>query len=146
MAFVRDEALIAQLRRLPVNVAVLDAVESTSAHGDLGEVVFRYAKRCGDMRVVPLRSEVYPAIVATPVDGDVVVVAASGMHALLMRTGDAPERPRLPHELVPELGEGWWRVRPWIAEVSAEDAAVELTRWFSAAERYGRGERGQAVT
>ena len=50
MAFQRDDALIARLRQLPGNKRVLDTVERSSAHGDLGEVLFHYAASTGSMR------------------------------------------------------------------------------------------------
>jgi hypothetical protein len=136
MALHRDDALIAQLREDERNAAVLDAVELTSAHGDLGEVVFRYGRTTGGMRVIPMASADFPALVATPADRDLIVVAASGMQHLLLRVREVPEGVRLEHEAATELGVGWWRVNPFDAEVSIPDTACELQRWFSAAARF----------
>lgn len=134
MVFERDEAAFARLRARPENEAVLDAVESSSAHGDLGEVVFHYAASTGGMRVLPVAAADFPALVATPSDRDVVVMAASGMRWLLVRVGDAvPDGARLAHEEAPELGPGWWRVNPFDPAVSRDDTATELQRWVSLA-------------
>ena len=134
MAFRCDDELIEQLRLRADNRAVLDLVESSSAHGDLGEVLFDYAKATGALRVVPLASTDFPALVATPRDDDVIVAAATGMQSLLLRVGDEPpDGARLGHEPVPEAGPGWWRVNPFDAEVSRANTAIELQRWFGAA-------------
>jgi len=134
MVFERDEAAFARLRARPENGAVLDAVESSSAHGDLGDVVFRLAESTGAPRVLPVAAADFPALVATLRDGDVVVLAASGMRWLLVRVGDAvPQGARLDHEEAPELGPGWWRVNPFDPAVSRDDTATELQRWVSLA-------------
>jgi hypothetical protein len=134
VGFQRDEALVARLRQFPGNDAVLDLVENTSAHGDLGEVLFRYAASTGPMRVVPLRTEVFPALAATAADSDRIVAAATGMRWLLLRTGDAvPDGARLTHEVAPDAGPGWWRVYVFDREVSRADTEVELQRWFTLA-------------
>ncbi|MGZ4707749.1 MAG: hypothetical protein ACXWBN_03285 [Acidimicrobiales bacterium] len=134
MAFRRDDALIEQLRRRPDNVAVLELVESASAHGDLGELLFDHAKATGDLRVVPLASADFPALVATPSDDDLIVAAAAGMRRLLLRAGDEPpEGARLRHEPVAEAGPGWWHVEPFDPEVNRAAAVMELRRWLSAA-------------
>jgi hypothetical protein len=136
MAFERDHAVIAALRARPENAGVLDAVDSTSAHGDLGEVLFRYARSTGAMRVIPMAAADFPALVATRADDDVVVAAATGMHSLLVRTKELPEPARLSHERAPDLGEDWWHVHPFDAQVSSADIAEELQRWFIAASRW----------
>ncbi len=136
MVFRRDDATIAALRARPENTALLDAVEMTSAHGDLGEVVTRYARSTGSMRVIPTADADFAALVATRSGHDVVVVAATGMSSLLIRTEDVPPGARLGHEQAPELGAGWWRVNPFDADVSIPDTADELQRWFTAASRW----------
>jgi hypothetical protein len=136
MALQRDDPVIEQLREDEHNAAVLDAVETASAHGDLGEVVFRYARTTGEMRVIPMANADFPALVATPADRDLVVVAAAGMRELLVRVDEVPDGARLEHEAAAELGAGWWRVCPFDAEVSIPDTAAELQRWFSAAARF----------
>jgi hypothetical protein len=137
--FQRDEALIAELRRRPSNQGVLDTVEGSSAHGDLGEVLFHYAASTGGMRVVPLRTEAFPALVATAPDDDQIVAAASGMRWLLIRAGDeAPTAVRLAHDAAPDVGPEWWRVYVFDPEVSRRDIDTELQRWFDAAAQVNR--------
>ncbi len=136
MAFRRDEPTIAALRARPENTAVLDAIELTSAHGDLGEVLTRYARSTGRMRVIPMADADFPALAATSVVNDVVVVAATGMRALLIRTAAAPPGARLGHEQATDLGADWWRVNPFDADVSIPDTADELQRWFTAASQW----------
>jgi hypothetical protein len=136
MALQRDDPVIEQLREDEHNAAVLDAVETASAHGDLGEVVFRYARTTGGMRVIPMATADFPALVATPADRHLIVVAAAGMRELLLRVNEVPDGARLEHELATELGTGWWRVHPFDPDVSSPDSAAELQRWFSAAARF----------
>ena len=129
----RDDALVARLRLRADNMAILDKVESTSAHGDLGEVVYRFAPTTGQMHVIPLSSAPFPALVATPHGSDVIVVAASGMSRLLIRVNDVPEGACLAHHSAPQVGPDWWHVNPFDRDVSIPDTAAELQRWFSAA-------------
>ena len=136
MPFDRDDALIAALRARPENAGVLAAVESGSAHGDLGDVLFRVARSTAGMRVIPLQAGAFPALVATPADEDVVVVAASGMRSLLIRVAEVPEEARLSHERAPDLGSDSWRVNPFDPDVSTPRTAEELQRWFAAASRW----------
>jgi hypothetical protein len=132
--FTRDDDLVAQLRQRPDNAAVLDLVERSSAHGDLGRLLFDFAKTTGAMRVVPLASHDFPALVGTPPDSDIVVVAASGMLRLLFRAGeDEPAGARLERERATDLGPEWWRVNPFDREVSRAATALELPRWFTTA-------------
>lgn len=112
---------------------MLDKVERASAHGDLGEVLFRQARRFG-MRVVALSSQHYPALVATASGSDLIVAAAFDQHALLLRVGSGPPpNTSVRHDPVPDLGPEWWRVNPFDASVSVTDLEAELTRWFAAA-------------
>jgi hypothetical protein len=133
--FRRDDALLAGLRAQEGNAAVIDALEATSAHSDLGDVLFRFARSTGQLRVVPLSSSTFPALVCTRAGDDRIVAAASGMQWLLVRVDELPDDVRLHHEPAPELGHGWWRVHPFDPEVSADDAVDELQRWLSAATR-----------
>jgi hypothetical protein len=133
VTFEWDEALLAALRSRPENAGVLDAVGTTSAHGDLGEVLFRYGRSTGGMRVIPVAAADFPALVATPADDDVVVAAATGMQSLLLRTREVPARARLAHERALEVGADWWRVHPFDPEVDKAETADELQRWFTAA-------------
>ena len=133
MPFQRDDALVTALRMRPENAAVLDAVEATSAHGDLGDLLIRLARSTGGMRVIPMASTEFPALVATPADQDLVVAAASGMRRLLIRTEHEPPGARLGRDRNPDLGGDWWRVDPFDPAVSREDAAQELQQWFLAA-------------
>jgi hypothetical protein len=136
MPFQRDDALVERLRAVPGNEPVLDAVESTSAHGDLGDVLFRYARSTGEMRVVPLASHDFPGLVATPRGDDRIVAAATGMQWLLLRAGtEPPEGAQLTHEPDARLSSEWWRVHVFDFGVSRAVAEVEIQRWFDAASR-----------
>ncbi len=132
--FQRDESLIARFRQRPGNQGVLDAVDPSSAHSDLGEVLFHHAASTGGLRVVPLRTEDCPALVAVRTDDDQIVAAASGMRWLLIRAGvELPSGARLAHDAAPDVGPEWWRVYPFDAEVSRPDTDADLQRWFDAA-------------
>jgi len=133
MGFQRDDEAIASLRLRPENKPVLDAVESASAHGDLGEIMFRLARSTGGMRVLPMSSTEFPALVATRADSDAVVVAASGMQMLLIRVAQVPVGAELHHEEARELGPDWWWVNPFDSSVPIAATKVELQRWFTAA-------------
>ena len=85
------------------------------------------------MRALHVSDMDFAALFATVRSSDTIVIAASGMRNLMIRSGGRPEGARLTATPLPNLGSGWWRVTPWDVEVSTGDAERELDSWFALA-------------
>lgn len=129
----RDRATLTMddLRGHPTNSRVLKRVEGREAHGDLAEVLVRYAAVHRGVQVLYVSDAEYAATVVARPDGQIVAYAES-MRELVLRVVAPPDGARLDPECVDGLGPDWWRINPFSAEVTRADTDAELRAWFAA--------------